>query len=55
MKKIAGYGSASGSGSTLKCHGSGTLLLVVRGGDKTTEIKLPSKDTEKQREETCDK
>ncbi len=51
MTKIAG----SRSESTLKWHGSGTLLLVVRGGDKTTEIKLPSKDTEKQREETCDK
>jgi hypothetical protein len=49
MKKISGYGS------TLNCHGSGSLLLVVRGGNKITEIKLPSKDTEKQREETCDK
>jgi hypothetical protein len=27
MMKIAGSGSASGSGSTQKCHGSATLLI----------------------------
>jgi hypothetical protein len=53
MTKIAGSGSESGS--TLKCYGSGTLLLVVRGGDKITEIKLPGKDTEKLRKVKCGK
>jgi hypothetical protein len=29
MTKIAGSGSVSGSGSTPKCHGSGTLMMAL--------------------------